>query len=203
MLRWDCSPQVGNAHCKQGISTLSGNIHFKWGIFTSSGEYSIQAGNIHLKWGIFTSTGEYSLQLGNIHFNCWGIFTSSGGYSPAASQGRVCWAAASLLQGAAAVPWMAGSSSPGPAMFKILHLTLMFLPYSKCYISDNLILTFSKYYISHNLVLTCHIQNITSHTYVPAIFKILHLTLMFLPCSKYYISQNLVLSYSKYYISHL
>ena len=112
-------------------------------------------GNIHFKWGIFTSTGEYSLQLGNIHFK-WGIFTSSGGYSPAASQGRVCWVAASSLQGAAAVPWMAGSSSPGPAIFKILHLTLMFLPYL-------------KYYIRHSW--SCHIQNILSRTYGPAIFR--------------------------------
>ena len=193
-----------------------GNIHFKWGIFNSSREYSLKVGNIHFNWRIFTSTGEYSLQLGNIHFNCWEIFTSSGGYSPAASQVRVCWAAASLLQGAAAVPWMAGSSSPGPAMFKILHqtqsgpaifkilhLTLMFLLYSKYYISHNLVLPYSKYYISHlcschiqnvtsQTIWSCHFQNITSHTIWswPAIFKILHLTLMFLPYLKYYIRHS-------------
>ena len=36
MLRWDCSPQVGNAHFKQGI-------------FTSSRKQSLQVGDIHFK----------------------------------------------------------------------------------------------------------------------------------------------------------
>ena len=139
-----------------------GNIHFKWGIFNSSREYSLKVGNIHFNWGIFTSTGEYSLQLlGNIHFK-WGIFTCSKsresllGCREFAPRGG-----GRSVDGGKLIPWSCHiqnitSHTYVPAIFKILYLTLMFLPYL-------------KYYIRHSW--SCHIQNILSRTYGPAIFR--------------------------------
>ena len=136
-----------------------GNIHFKWGIFTSSREYSLQLGNIHFNWGIFTSSGEYSLQVGDIHLQQ--VKGEFAGLPRVRSKGR--------------------------------------RPFRGWREAHPLVLPCSKYYISH--LCSCHIQNITSHTYVPAIFKISHLTQSGPAIFKILHQTLMVLPYSKYFIS--